>query len=76
MCEVCRVASPTGEVTSLREAAEWLVGVGYPIDYQFTPRAPEALWQAIVDVIHEDDDGTMHGNELSREEVAAWLVDP
>ena len=61
---------------TLREAAEWLVKVGYPFDFNFTPRAPEPLWQAIVDVVHEDADGWMHGNELTRDEVAAWLVDP
>lgn len=60
----------------LHEAAEWLVTVGYPFDFNFTPRAPEALWQAVVDVVHEDVAGSLHGNELTREEVAAWLVDP
>ena len=58
------------------KAAEWLVEVGYPFDFNFTPRAPEGLWQAIVDVVHEDPTGRMHGNELTREEVASWLIDP
>lgn len=62
--------------SDLRAAAEWLVAVGYPFDFTFTSRAPEALWQAIVDVVLEDTDGSLHGNELTRDEVAEWLVDP
>lgn len=61
---------------NLREAAEWLVEVGYPFDFTFTPRAPEALWQAVIDVVHIDADGSLHGNDLTRTEVADWLVDP
>lgn len=60
----------------LRASAEWLVLVGYPFDFNFTPRAPDALWEAIVDVVHDDATGSLHGNELTREQVAEWLVDP
>lgn len=63
-------------MSDLRGAAEWLVDIGYPFDFTFTPRAPEPLWQAIVDVVHEDAGGNLHGNELDREQVADWLVDP
>lgn len=59
------------------EAAQWLVNVvGYPFNLNFTPRAPEPLWQAIIDVVQRDADGSLHGNTLSRDEVADWLVDP
>lgn len=69
--------STTAADPGLRAAAEWLVHVvGYPFNLQFTPAAPEALWQAVVDVVHEDKDGSLHGNDLTRDEVADWLIDP
>lgn len=64
-------------MSDLHEAAEWLVSVGYPMGWQSrTEPAPDALWQAVVDVVHEDRDGAFHGNKLTRDEVAEWLVDP
>ena len=64
----------------LKRVAEWLVDVGYPVDFQFPAHpAPQPLWDAIVDVVHADrvpgQEGRMHGNELTRDEVDGWLSD-
>jgi hypothetical protein len=57
----------------LREAAEWLVARGYPVDWGWSAPPPAELWEAIIDVYHEDADGSLHGNELTRESVREWL---
>ena len=60
----------------LHNAAEWLVyQFGYPTDMGCTRRPPEALRQAIIDVIHEDKGHWLHGNELDRDEVDDWIAD-
>jgi hypothetical protein len=32
------------------------------LDFGFTPRVAEALWHAILDGVHVDIDGTLHGS--------------
>lgn len=60
----------------IRPIAEWLVELGYPVDFQFPAHpCPQPLWDAIVDVVWKDPTGRMHGNELTRDEVDAWLSD-
>lgn len=58
---------------ALREAAEWIVRAGYPVDWGTAEHPPPALWEALVDAVHADPTGSLHGHELSREEVDAWL---
>lgn len=66
-----------GLVKHMKEVALWLVyDAGYPFDFQINQPCPPVLWEAIIDVVHEDQDGTLHGNELTRDEVENWLVDP
>lgn len=52
----------------LRPVAEWLLTVGYPVDWFATTAPPADLWEALVDVVHE-----RHGAEATRDEVDAWL---
>lgn len=60
---------------AVSQAAEWLATTGYPIEFthQSRPRGP--LWDALVDTVHRDADGSWHGNDLDRDEVEAWLID-
>lgn len=58
---------------ALSEAADWLLSIGYVGDYTCDIAAPDALWEAFVDAAHQDKDGSLHGNTLTREEVDAWL---
>lgn len=58
---------------ALRDVAAWLATAGYPVDFNHMPPAPEPLWEAVVDHYHSDPSGNLHGNSLSREEVARWL---
>lgn len=68
------LAGLTEKVT--RETAEWLAEIGYPIQISMPDHVPPAaVWSALIDVIHEDADGDWHGNELTREEVSAWMDD-
>ena len=61
-------------MSDLTAAAEWLVATGYPVEFTMPDLPPPpALWSALVDVIHADADGKWHGNELTRDEVEAWL---
>lgn len=60
----------------LMDAARWLVALGYPFDWhggQDAPSPPLALREAVIGVVHEDRDGKLHGNTLSRDETQAWL---
>ena len=57
----------------LREAAEWLVARGFPFDFSWGTPPPQGLWEAVIDVVHEDPRGEWHGNELTRESVREWL---
>ena len=52
----------------LRPVAEWLLAVGYPVDWSTVHAPPADLWEAIVDVVHERD-----GAEVARDEVDGWL---
>jgi hypothetical protein len=61
------------ETEGLRHAAEWLVRAGYPHDVGIAEHPPADVWEAIVDAVHTDPDGNLHGNSLSREEVDAWM---
>lgn len=66
----------TGQRDGLRDTARWLVAMGYPFDWsggQDAPPPPTALREAVIDVIHEDRGGKLHGNTLTREETEAWL---
>lgn len=56
-----------------RPVAQWLIDAGYPIDWHLTELPPTELWDAVVELVHEDADGRFHGRQLSREDVAAWL---
>lgn len=63
-------------VPVIRQAAEWLAAAGYPIEFRMPDLPPPpALWEALVDVIHEDKNGIWHGKRLSREETESWLRD-
>lgn len=62
--------------SDLVEAARWLVAMGYPFDWhgaRNAPTAPPALREAVIDAIHEDQDGQLHGNTLDREQVVDRL---
>ncbi|MFI7329345.1 hypothetical protein ACIBQ3_32500 [Streptomyces rubiginosohelvolus] len=59
---------------ALSEAAAWLVRAGYPVDWSAHEPPPDALREAVVDAVHADPTGTVHGGELTRDEVAAWLA--
>jgi len=63
------------EQAVLREAAQWLAATDYPDGWHTGARVPDALWEAFVDVVHEDEDGHWHGRELTREEVAEWMAE-
>lgn len=60
---------------ALREVAQWLAATNYPTDWHTDARVPNALWEAFVDVVHEDDDGRWHGRKLTREDVADWMAE-
>lgn len=69
-----RTRAKSDQTDALHAIAAWLVAQGYPCDYRATSEPPPAaLWEAIVDVVHLDADGTLHGNELTRDEVDSWL---
>lgn len=74
---VLDAVAPLIAAQALREAAEWLANaIGFPVEVKMPDAPPPAaLWDALVDVVHEDADGRWHGHELSREDVAAWLRD-
>lgn len=57
----------------LAEAAAWLVRSGYPHDWSGREAPPAAFREAIIDVVHADPDRTLHGGELTRDEVAYWI---
>lgn len=57
-----------------QDAAAWLVRVGYPIDWDTIEAPPPAPREAIIDAVHADPTGNLHGHELSREDVAAYLA--
>ncbi|WP_329308352.1 hypothetical protein [Streptomyces microflavus] len=59
---------------ALSEAAAWLVRAGYPVDWSTHEPPPAALREAVIDAVHADPTGTVHGGELTRDEVAAWLA--
>lgn len=61
------------DAQKLRAAAEWMVRTGYPFDWATKEHPPLALWEAVVDAMHADPTGSLHGRELSREEVDSWL---
>lgn len=60
-------------MSELRRIADWLVGCGYPLDWGTLEPPPVALQEAIVEIVHADP--SLHGGELTRTEVAAWLRD-
>src|SRR5690606_21224249 len=65
------------ERDELAQAAAWVAeALGYPVETS-TPDAPmpDGLWEALVDHVHADKSGRWHGNELDRDEVAAWLAE-
>lgn len=65
------------ERDGLAQAAAWVAEtIGYPVETS-TPDAPmpDGLWEALVDHVHADKSGRWHGNELDRDEVAAWLAE-
>lgn len=62
----------SGEV-GLRQAADWIIATGYVVDWNSDMHPPADLWEAIVDAVHADPTGSLHGGALSREEVDAWL---
>lgn len=67
------------KVTRLRaeqaEAAAWLVRAGYPVDWSTHEPPPAALREAVIDAVHADPDGTIHGSSTpTREETAQWLA--
>jgi hypothetical protein len=57
-----------------RPVAQWLLDIGYPLDWHTTEPPPTDVWDAVVDLVHEDAGGRYHGRELTREEVEAWLM--
>lgn len=57
----------------LREAAAWIIRIGYPHDWTGDEHPPRVVWEALVDAVHADPTGTLHGGELSREEAEAWM---
>lgn len=57
----------------LREAAAWIIRIGYPHDWTGHEHPPRVVWEALVDAAHDDPTGTLHGGELSREEAEAWM---
>lgn len=59
---------------ALSEAAAWLVRAGYPVDWSTHEPPPAALREAVIDAVHADPTGTVHGGEITRDEVAAWLA--
>ena len=65
------------DTNPLREAAAWIAeSIGYPVEIKMPDcPTPEALWQALVDHVHEDAAGRWHGNELDREDTESWLAD-
>lgn len=52
----------------LRTVAEWLLAIGYAVDWSTSVAPPTDLWEAVVDVVH-----MRLGAELSRDEVDTWL---
>ena len=63
----------TEERGKLREAAAWIIRIGYPHDWTGDEHPPPAVWDALVDAVHDDPTGRLHGNSLSREEVEAGM---
>lgn len=65
------------DANPLRQAAAWIAeSIGYPVEVKMPDHPmPEALWQALVDHVHEDASGRWHGNELGREDTESWLAD-
>lgn len=61
-------------MTDLQKAAAWLIRTGYPTDWDSTEVPPAALREAIIDAVHADPEGNLHGNELTRDEVVSWLA--
>lgn len=62
----------------LKAAAEWLASTGYPLEWHASGAGqvpPRPLWDALIDYIHTDPDGSFHGNELDRVDVESWLLD-
>ncbi|WP_097982814.1 hypothetical protein [Streptomyces sp. f150] len=59
---------------ALNEGAAWLVRAGYPLDWSAQEPPPDALREAVIDAVHADPAGTVHGGELTRDEVANWLA--
>jgi hypothetical protein len=57
----------------LREAAAWIIRTGYPHDWTGHEHPPPAVWEALVDAVHDDPAGNLHGNSLSREEAEMWM---
>jgi hypothetical protein len=58
----------------LPEIAEWLVSTGYPFDWTTRVPPPSALRDAVIDAVHADPTGQLHGRELTRSEVERWLT--
>lgn len=63
----------TEERGKLREAAAWIIRTGYPHDWTGDEHPPPAVWNALVDAVHDDPTGKLHGGELTRQEVEAWM---
>jgi hypothetical protein len=66
------------EPDDLHKAAAWLVdmdrdGLIYAIDFQFGSAPPPAFREAIIDELHRDPTGRIHGNQLARWEVELWI---
>lgn len=61
-------------MTDLRDAAAWLVRAGYPFDWSANEPPPAALREAVIDAVHADPKGNLHGGELTRDEVAQLLA--
>ena len=57
----------------LNDIAEWVMDLGYPLNFSLDSPPPALLWDAIVSRVHADVDGRWHGNELTRDEVDSWL---
>ncbi|MCA1222442.1 hypothetical protein [Streptomyces sp. 8L] len=62
-------------MTDLQDAAAWLVRAGYTYDWDTTEAPPAAFREAIIDAVHADPTGRLHGNELSRDEIVALLAE-
>lgn len=75
--QALKLAGAVGARAALREVAAWVVdSLGYPIQVAMPDYpVPDALWSALIDHVHKDVSGQWHNNELSRDEVAAWLAE-